>query len=105
MGRGSSKAGGGGNTKGGGNKTNISLKDQLAQDISDYLSTQVKLDIDKYRDSTTKGFDTENYINIDYKAMPKTEQQKLNQALNKPYSPFTSEMSGTWMLTIQKKKG
>lgn len=95
-----SKGGGGGNQK-----IALSPKAQLAKDISDYLNEQVNVDIDKYRDQTTKNFDGENAINIDWKSMPKTEQQKVSQALNKRYSPFRAEMSGVWMLTIQRKKG
>ena len=92
MGRGSSKIGGG---SGGGNNQQLSPVEDFAKSIVDFFKKQVNVDIEKYRDNSTKNFDSQNVLNIDWNAVPKTEQQKLLQVINKPYSPFVAQKSGT----------
>ena len=103
MGRGnsglSSKGGGGG----GANNQQLSPVENFAKSIVDFFKKQVSVDIEKYRDNITKNFDNQNVINIDWNAIPKTEQQKLLQAISKSYSPFVAQKSGAWMWSIMRK--
>lgn len=70
----------------------------------DYFKTQGNVDIEQYRDSTTKQFDNRNTITVDYKRMPKTVQQRFNRALATKYSPYRAEALGAWGVQLKLKR-
>ena len=81
----------------------LTKTEKFAKEIVDYFKNQVNIDIEQYRDATTKMFDNSRMINIDWNSVPKSQQYALMEAVNKPYSPYVATKSGTWMWTIMKK--
>lgn len=77
---------------------------KLESQIADYFQKQANIDINQYRDDTTRRFDKKNQINIDFKSMPKTVQQNFVHAMNAKYSPFVMTDLGAWGKTITRKK-
>lgn len=76
----------------------------LGEAISDFIKTQVNVDINKYRDEKTKRFDTRRYITVDWKRMPQTERQQLSHLTIASYSKTIDiEKQGTWMALIKFK--
>nr|DAV42949.1 MAG TPA: hypothetical protein [Bacteriophage sp.] len=85
-----------------GNPVNL----KTAKDIVPWVKHQSGVDLDKYRDSVTKGFDKKNQIFVDASKMSKTERRNL--ALLETHKGYktniSTELSGTWLLGIKVKK-
>nr|DAN11481.1 MAG TPA: hypothetical protein [Caudoviricetes sp.] len=79
---------------------------KTAKDIVPWVKYQTGVDLDKYRNSVTKGFDKRNQIFVDSSKMSKTERRNL--ALLETHKGYktniSSELSGTWLLGIKVKK-
>lgn len=79
---------------------------KTAKDIVPWVKYQTGVDLDKYRDSSTKGFDKRNQIFVDASKMSKTERRNL--ALLETHKGYktniSSELSGTWLLGIKVRK-
>ena len=79
---------------------------KTAKDIVPWVKHQSGVDLDKYRDSVTRGFDKHNQIFVDASKMSKTERRSLGLLeTHKEYKTnITTELSGTWLLGIKVKK-
>lgn len=79
---------------------------KTAKDIVPWVKHQSGVDLDKYRDSVTRGFDKRNQIFVDASKMSKTERSSLGLLeTHKGYKTnITTELSGTWLLGIKVKK-
>lgn len=79
---------------------------KTAKDIVPWVKHQSGVDLDKYRDSVTRGFDKRNQIFVDASKMSKTERHSLGLLeTHKGYKTnITTELSGTWLLGIKVKK-
>ena len=79
---------------------------KTAKDIVPWVKHQSGVDLDKYRDSVTRGFDKRNQIFVDASKMSKTERRSLGMLeTHKGYKTnITTELSGTWLLGIKVKK-
>lgn len=75
MGRGSSKANGGGN---GG----ASASPQPKSEVGKFILKQTGVNIEDYRDDFTKQFDGTDMIVLYWKDIPQTERTKIQQAEN-----------------------
>ena len=79
---------------------------KTAKDIVPWVKHQSGVDLDKYRNSLTKGFDKRNQIFVDASKMTKTERRNL--ALLETHKDYKTniltELSGTWLLGIKVKK-
>lgn len=71
-----------------------------------WVKHQSGVDLNKYRDSTTRGFDKRNQIFVDASKMSKTERRSLGLLeTHKGYKTnISTELSGTWLLGIKVKK-
>ena len=79
-------------------------KSQTINQAPDFIKEQVGLDIRKYMNSHSKKFEKRGTIAIDISDMSRTEKIKLANALSLKYSPYTGELSGTWLFEIKKKR-
>lgn len=79
---------------------------KTAKDIVPWVKHQSGVDLDKYRDSVTRGLDKRNQIFVDASKMSKTERRSLGLLeTHKGYKTnITTELSGTWLLGIKVKK-
>lgn len=79
---------------------------KTAKDIVPWVKHQSGVDLDKYRNSVTKGFDKRNQIFVDASKMTKTERRNLALLeTRKGYKTnISTELSGTWLLGIKVEK-
>lgn len=76
-----------------------------AKDIPNFIKNQTGIDINKYRDDTTRRFDKRSYINIDWSSMPASARRSLELLSRANYSTnIQLEDRGAWMKAIRIKK-
>lgn len=76
-----------------------------AKDIPNFIKNQTGIDINKYRDDTTRRFDKRSYINIDWSSMPASARRSLELLSRANYSTnIQLEDQGAWMKAIRIKK-
>lgn len=80
-------------------------KDTARQsEIVNYISKQTGIDLNKYRDDTTRKSDKRDGINVDWSSMSKSDRQKVTDLANRYGGRFTLEDNGAWMKLIRIKK-
>jgi hypothetical protein len=73
--------------------------------IQKFIQEQVGVDIDKYRDETTRRFDMQGGINVDWKRMPEDAKNKIQRLAAMQYDTNISlEDNGAWMKLIRIRK-
>ena len=76
-----------------------------AKDIPNFIKNQTGIDINKYRDDTTRRFDARFYINVDWASMPASARRSLELLSRANYSTTIQlEDQGAWMKAIRIKK-
>ena len=76
-----------------------------AKDIPNFIKNQTGIDINKYRDDTTRRFDARFYISVDWASMPASERRSLELLSRANYSTnIQLEDQGAWMKAIRIKK-
>jgi len=76
------------------------IRNKFEDEIRDYLYHQVDVELDRYRNDQTRQFDTHRMIFLDWNAMSKRDQQKVEDAIYAPYSNYTLQSAGSWMKCI-----
>lgn len=72
---------------------------------AEFVKTQTGVDLEKYRDSTTRRFDKRGVIIVDWKRMPETARQKIMVLSTRQYTNnIEIEEFGTWGMQIRKKR-
>lgn len=81
-------------------------KDTARQsDLIGYINKQVGVDLNKYRDDTTRKFDRRDGISIDWDSVPKNDRQKILDLANRYGGDrYSVEDNGAWMKFIRIKK-
>lgn len=87
--------------------TESSKKDTARQaGIVNYISEQTGVDLNKYRDDTTRKYDKRDGINIDWNNVSKGDRQKILDLANRyGGGRYSVEDNGAWMKFIRIKKG
>lgn len=69
------------------------------QVVIDYIKHQTDIDLELYRDETTKRFDGRKGFAIDWKAMGRNEQRNIKELAQK-YGTFNLHDGGAWMMFV-----
>lgn len=79
-------------------------KQTREQRTVDYIREQVGIDLNKYRNNVTRGFDKRTGINVNWKAMPTNEKNTIER-LSRQYGGrfFDVVDNGAWMKFIRFK--
>lgn len=72
--------------------------------IADFIKTQTKVDINKYRDDFTSRFEVKDGALIYWKDVPRTEKQSILNLGNRYGGKLTFEDVGSWGKLIRMKK-
>lgn len=75
------------------------VKDKC-QPVVDYFLKQVNVDLNNYRDDTTRQFDRRNMLTVDWESIPKVERQYIEQAAQAYGGRYTIQDAGPWMKCI-----
>lgn len=89
-------------------KATESVKKDTARQagIVSYISEQTGVNLNKYRDDTTRKYDKRGGINIDWNNVPKGDRQKILDLANRyGGGRYSVEDNGAWMKFIRIKKG
>lgn len=81
------------------------VNEQSKQDqLIEFIKKQVDIDLNDYRDETTRSFDKRNFLNVDWKSMSRDTQRKIYQAVN-AYGgqKIIMQDSGSWMKSFSLK--
>lgn len=70
----------------------------------DFVQHQLGLDLNKYRDSTTKRFDGRGFVTIDAKSVSKSDWRKIEMLAADYGGSMEIVRSGTWMAQLRMKK-
>ena len=74
--------------------------------IVNYIYEQTGVNLNKYRDDTTRKYDKRDGINIDWNSIPKVDRQKILELSNRyGGGKYSMEDNGSWMKFIRIKKG
>lgn len=87
--------------------TKSAKKDTARQaGIVSYISEQTGVNLNKYRDDTTRKYDKRDGINIDWNNVPNGDRQKILDLANRyGGGRYSVEDNGAWMKFIRIKKG
>lgn len=72
------------------------------KEIIDFILTQTGVDLNKYRDSATRRFDTKTRFNVDWGMMSEPDKRKVRNLYHKYPHKFTMELCGVWLMTFTK---
>lgn len=81
----------------------MSKKEKNAKNVRDFIKHLVNIDIDEYRDETTRSFDASRYVNVDWKAMNRNQQNSIKR-LEHEFSRIKLHPNGAWMMGIEYLK-
>ncbi len=79
-----------------------SRKEKAAQKTRDWIKNQIDVDIDKYRNDTTRRFDNTKLTNVDWSSMPKTERRRIEELASRYGGSLKLHNNGAWMKAIQR---
>lgn len=81
-------------------KKTLNRKEKNAKNIRDYIKHQVNIDIENYRDETTRRFDNSKLVNVDWKKMSHNQQNAIKGLKN----AVRLHPNGAWMMGIEYLK-
>ena len=81
-------------------KKTLNRKEKNAKNIKDYIKHQVNIDIENYRDETTRRFDNSKLVNVDWKKMSHNQQNAIKGLKN----AVRLHPNGAWMMGIEYLK-
>lgn len=79
-------------------------KSSQISSVVDFVREQIGINLEKYRDETTRRFDKRGMITVDYQSMPKNEQRSLELLAVQYGGSLEISRSGTWMAHIRRLK-
>lgn len=87
-----------------GGKTTKQSKQSKGRNPVDFVQHQLGIDLNKYRDDTTKRFDGRGFVTIDAKSVPKSDWRKIEMLAADHGGSMEIARSGTWMAQLRMKK-
>lgn len=75
-------------------------------EITEYISKQTGIDLNQYRDSTSRSFEPKDAVNVDWKRMPRDVKNRILDLSNqyKGSVELTFEDVGAWMKQIRIRR-
>ena len=86
------------------NKTTKQSKPSKGRNPVDFVQHQIGIDLNKYRDDTTKQFDGRGFVTIDAKSVSRSDWRKIEMLALDYGGSMEIVRSGAWMAQIRMKK-
>ena len=76
-----------------------SMTQRRYQAVIDFVKHQINIDLEDYRDETTKRFDGRRGFSINWKAMGRNDQYNMKELARKS-GRFNLHDGGAWMMSV-----